>query len=232
MQKKYFKNAQIAKKYSVSRPTVSNWVEAAKRGENNLQLEIINDRLYIIDNLHNEAELFRLKDNSTKYRNKLSFEKLEIDPRIYDIFSDSQLIELVSSLDREKTIPLKFSYFNGGSKAWDNYIKTIVNQSHYYVDGLAQLLSTSLDYISFRLKQSSFTNIIDIGPGNGITLKPLLDKLKADKVSFNYTAIDLSQQMLDVLKDNYAELYPDINVSTVLADVEQIMIRDTLLIIA
>lgn len=224
---KTIRNYTISKQLGVAHPTVARWVEAALKKENNLQLHQVNNKYYIIDNLHNEAEMLKLKTNAEKYRNKIAFEKITASEDLKDILNESQVIELITSLENKKSIPLKFTYLNGGAKLWDLYVKKMVNNTDYYLDEISSLMGTSLDYFSFRLKDYEKVNIIDIGPGNGYTIKPLIDALKT-QAQINYTSIDLSQEIQNILTKNMLQWYPDISVNNIVADIEQILIRDLL----
>jgi len=221
------RNYTISKQLGVAHPTVARWVEAALNKENNLQLHQVNNKYYIIDNLHNEAEMLKLKTNAEKYRNKIAFEKLVVSEDLKDILNESQIIELITSLENNGSIPLKFAYLNGGAKYWDMYVREKINDSDYYLDEISSLLVTSLDYFAFRLKEFEQVNIIDVGPGNGYTIKPLIDILQR-QAKINYTSIDLSKEIQNILTINMKEWYPNIEVNNIVADIEQILIRDLL----
>jgi uncharacterized SAM-dependent methyltransferase len=224
---KTMRNYTISKQLGVAHPTVARWVEAALKKENNLQLHQVNNKYYIIDNLHNEAEMLKLKTNAEKYRNKIAFEKLVVSEDLKDILNESQIIELITSLENNGSIPLKFAYLNGGAKLWDEYVKSMINNKDYHLDETNSLLETSLNYFAFRLKDYEQVNIIDIGPGNGYTIKPLIDILQT-QAKINYTSIDLSKEIQNILTKNMLEWYPNIEVNNIVADIEQILIRDLL----
>ena len=224
---KIIRNYTVSKQLDVAHPTVARWVEAALNKENNLQLHQVNNKYFIIDNQHNKAEMLKLKKNSEKYRNKIAFEKISVNEGLKDILNESQIIELITSLENHKTIPLKFAYLNGGAKLWDEYVRSMINNKDYHLDETNRLLETSLNYFAFRLNNFEQVNIIDIGPGNGYTIKPLIDVLQT-QTKINYTSIDLSQEIQSILTKNMAEWYPDIPLNNIVADIEQILIRDLL----
>lgn len=61
----HYQNTDVATKYAVSIMTVKRWIDQAKAGKNNLQLEQSpGGALKIINNSKNQEELLRLKQRS------------------------------------------------------------------------------------------------------------------------------------------------------------------------
>jgi transposase len=60
-----YQNTEIANKYNVSTMTVRRWIDQARSGKNNLQLDKNSPgNPKIIKNSHNQEELLKLKQRS------------------------------------------------------------------------------------------------------------------------------------------------------------------------
>ncbi len=226
---KYLKNTQIANEYEVFRGSVGKWVQAAINKENNLQVEMIDEKWKIIDNAHNRAELLNLKEKGLKYRKKSAFEKVTVNPEIYNIFSETNLTELITKIEEDKFIPLKFSYLERGADFWNELVETMYsNKDSYYISDGDRLLNLSLEYIIQALSKYDVINIVDVGPGTGYSIKSLIEKLIEEGFKINYSAIDISQRMLDIVSQNLHSWHPDIEVETEIGDMDYVVIRDLL----
>jgi transposase-like protein len=137
-------NAEIARIYSVSEPTVSKWVKSAEEGKNTLEITKNGSRFYVLDTPHNRTELRRLAQKGIKYKNKLKQASLISNKQLYEVFEPNHLVDLVTALESSSpSIPLKFSYFGQELKIWNHHSHTI--------EGLLSELKTSnmkLKYIS------------------------------------------------------------------------------------
>jgi|GEM_PF-6307902 len=103
--------AQIAKIYSVSRPTAGKWVEMAEDGENNLVIYKTKTRTFIVDSEANHKELHLLREKGIKYKNKSDYEKIELDNDFVKELDDTSKSQLVLALEN-KQLPLKFALQN------------------------------------------------------------------------------------------------------------------------
>jgi uncharacterized SAM-dependent methyltransferase len=209
-------NATIARKYGVSRPTVSRWVDLAQQGKNNLQLTE-GDNPKVIDNPNNEAELERLFIQGQEYKRSIPIKKTEPSGEIYKIFSEDELIEIMNNLEFEKEFNLKFSYRNGGAEIWDAR----------YMSGISPIRKATLDFtskisddITYLLGNPNLVNIIDIGPGNSHPVKSLLEVLDKKGILNKYVPIDISEDMLEISRNNVKTWLPELEVKPYRKDIE------------
>ena len=228
MATKLLKNAQIAEEYGIFRGSVGNWVKSALAKENHLQLEMSNGKWYIIDNQHNRSELINLRDRAKKYKNKSTYQKITANPKLYDIFNYANLVELITKLEDDKIIPLKFSYLDRGADIWSDFLNDTVNTNEYYALQGNKLMNDSLTYIKDLMGEYDTINIVDVGCGNGITLQPLFNSLLQNGFKINYTGIDISARMLEIAKTNLNTWYPQIEVKTEIGDMDYVVIREKL----
>jgi uncharacterized SAM-dependent methyltransferase len=225
---KLLKNSQIAEEYKVFRGSVGKWVASALNKENNLQLEMSNEKWYIIDNPHNRSELLNLKERASKFRNKNSYQKVNPSPELYKIFGYSNLVEMITKMEEIKMIPIKFSYLNEGADIWNEFIRETFKSENYLSKIGNKLLDESLPYLVESLRKYDVINIVDVGAGNGYNLKPLIEILLKNKFEVKYTGIDISPRMLEIISKNIKDWYPQMTVETEIGDMDYIVLREKL----
>jgi uncharacterized SAM-dependent methyltransferase len=221
------KNSRVATKYRVSNPTVGKWITAAQDRKNNLEITKVKNKNYILDTEANHKELAFLAERGGKYKNKIGYELVEPNPEFYKIFNESQIIDIIINL-RKKILPYKYFYWGQGSSYWDRFVNnrvSIVNDEEYKGVKSIDLI---FNYILYRLGEYKSINLIDIGSGNGYPAKQLIQRVKNAHFKVDYSALDLSQDLLDILSKNMDKWYPEINKSYVKHDIEFDLLRNLL----
>ncbi|MEM1312321.1 MAG: L-histidine N(alpha)-methyltransferase [Patescibacteria group bacterium] len=208
----FFKNVEIASKYNISQATVVKWIQDSNSNKNNLQLITYNKKLRVIDNEHNHAELTRLSLEGQKFRTTSSFIKTQPHPDFYKIFDIEEQIEIINDLRYRKEVNLKFYYKNGGAQMWDEDYKTSGSEM---LTAAQSMLNISIDDLSY-LTQNKRINLIDMGCGNGHHAKILIDQFQLSK----YIAIDISNEMLELCKNNILSWQPQLDFSKYVCDIE------------
>ncbi|GAB4143606.1 MAG: hypothetical protein OHK0017_01160 [Patescibacteria group bacterium] len=225
------RNTDVAESYHVSDPTVGKWISASLSGKNNLQVKEVKGRYFILDNENNHRELKFLSQKGKKYKNKIGLKKHTVDQSISSIFSESQMVELITNLKSKKQIPLKFSYLNKGSDFWVKYIEADLSYGQdgrsYMLEAIS-LIEANINYLKFRFSQYRRINIVDIFPGNAILSKVFISELLKYGFEVEYTAYDISENMLQILKKNLTEIFPNIEIKTEIGDLDYMVIRDKL----
>lgn len=224
-----FKNTEIAREYNVSDPTVMNWIQAAIEGKNNLQLTKVKEKFKIIVNEHNQAELLRLSKISFTYRNKIQKSTVAVNPELYKILNESQIIELINELKTNKQIPLKFSYLNEGADLWDKYVdENLKNGIYVEADINDQLVSQSYAFLMAKIAGFKKVNVIDLGSGNAYPLKNLLLEFNQKNILNKYIAVDISLDLAKIAEKNVKSWLPNLSAGTFIHDFERYDISDTL----
>lgn len=199
----YFKNVDLTKMYPVSEKAVRNWIAAAKEGKLELDLYEDRGRHYIANTSKNTAKIEAIVAERRKYVNSKSKTAVKPTNKFYQIYNKKQILDLVFYLETYREIPLKYTYFNGGAKYWDRYVHRLANENLPNVFSSFQILmDLNQDYIDELLKTAKKVNIIDIGPGNGMPVKSVIQDLLDKGVMGRYVAIDISQPMLDIVESN------------------------------
>ncbi|KKQ18053.1 MAG: hypothetical protein US31_C0011G0035 [Berkelbacteria bacterium GW2011_GWA1_36_9] len=137
------------------------------------------------------------------------------------MYTQSQISELITAIKGRGEIPLKFDYIGElGAKRW----AAIASKRHSDKHGInkveSDLLNAKVDAFIGSFKTLKKLNIIDIGPGDGSAVLPLLYSLKEKSVDFRYVPVDISQEMLDSSTKNIKNLFQDIAIEPVQLDFE------------
>lgn len=200
---KYFKNTELAKIHHVSEKTVRNWISSTK--DRKLGLEIITDsgRSYIANTRKNNQIVEKLVTKGKKYKNSRGFKAITPSDDFYTLYSQKEVLDIISSLSTHKEIPLQYGYIDGGAESWDNYSKRLVQeQTPNVLTRTINLLDQCSNYIDSLIGSKRKVNIIDLGPGNGLPVRGFLKSiLKSGRLN-RYIAIDISQDMLNILDKN------------------------------
>ncbi|HEX7963516.1 MAG TPA: L-histidine N(alpha)-methyltransferase [Candidatus Saccharimonadales bacterium] len=200
---KYFKNTELAKLYNVSEKSVRNWIEATRQGKLSLELHLENGKLYIANTSKNTPILEHLVSKGKKYRNSRGFKVVTPVEEFYKIYDKKQVLDILSNLTIHKEIPLQYGYLNGGAESWDHYAKRLAQeQTPNILTRTTSLLKLNASYIDLLVGNNRRVNIVDLGPGNGLPARPIIERLHEQGRLNRYIALDISQDMLDILEKN------------------------------
>lgn len=200
---KYFMNTELARLYHVSEKSVRNWIQSTRDGKLSLELHHFNNRYYVANTSRNISLIEELVQKGRKYKNTRGFISISPKKDFYDYYSQKQILDIISNLDIHREIPVQYSYFDGGADAWDKYVTrlsqentpNILNSTHL-------LLEKGMDNIDLLINKNEKINIVDIGPGNAMSIKPILETLLEQDRLGRYIAIDISKDMLAIVQEN------------------------------
>ena len=198
----YFKNTELAKLYNVSEKTVRNWIQASREDKLGLQLMEKNGRYYIANIIRNTALIEKLIQKGKKYKNKRGFKQVSPSADFYERYTPNQVLDVISNLENYHEIPYQYTYFNGGAEHWDLYTQRLLGEeSANYLKDIIELLDDNVAYLDKLLGKKN-VNIIDIGLGNCLPVRKLLEHFLATKQLKRYIGIDISKDMLDIAERN------------------------------
>ena len=219
----YLKNAYVSSEYKISSTTVLNWISAAILKNNNLQLELVGKKYKIIDNAHNRSVLKNLSNTADIYKNKIPKKITEINPRLYEILTEEQLVETVNRIELNKTIPLKFTYLGEGANHWDEFIKNSQTTGGYLtINQEPFLLKKILPLLLERIPQGKKVNIVDVGAGNSESMLETASYFWNKNLLKNYIGIDISSKILETSKKNILKIDKNISYISHILDFERI----------
>lgn len=204
----YFKHPELAEKYHVSVKTVSNWVDSAKLGKVDLKLHQKGKYTYVADTPENSVVLERLAAKGKKYRNAAYFKEVSPRPEFYDIYSDRQVLDIITNLSVHGEIPLQYNYLQDGARNWEDRMARFESEgATNSLVSTIELLQDNLATIDRFLKGKKKVNVIDLGVGNARPVKELLGHLLERGVLHRYIGIDISAAMLGIAERNIKEWF-------------------------
>lgn len=204
----YFKNSELAYTYHVSVRTVRNWIEAAKQGKLDLDLHSQGNKTYVSNTSRNLSTIEQLVERGKKYRPHRAVKTVTPKPEFYQLFNDAQIYDIIRSIDIYREIPHQYSYFNGGAKHFDQYAQRMATEeTPNTLTSTVRLLDRNQKYIDELLARYSRINVIDVGVGNAIPVKPLIDHLKKTHKMGRYIGLDISPEMLEIAHKNIAKWF-------------------------
>lgn len=199
----YFKKAELAETYHVSEKTVTNWIREAKNGKLNLELHEEHDRAWIANTTRNIELIERLVEERKKFRNTRGVKTLTPKPEFYSLYNQQQIFDLTTSLDIYHEIAPDYTYFDGGAEYWDKYAERLATENlpNLLTCTIKQLRANQgyIDDLTSRYKR---INVVDIGPGNGMPVKELLQHLIDQDKLGRYIALDISPSILKIVERN------------------------------
>lgn len=139
----------------------------------------------------------------------------------YSSFSEEEVLEIINSLEVRREIPLKYSYKGRGAKIWDNFYLKYVIPRWYRTSNLdIDLLRENFEYINSKLRNYKKLNIVDVGAGNSYPVKEFVGKFnKFGKIN-KYIALDLSEELLNLSRQNFRKWFPTIEFISHTIDIE------------
>jgi uncharacterized SAM-dependent methyltransferase len=206
----YFKHSELAEIYHVSLKTVHNWIDSAKQGKIALQLHEHNGKTYIANNAANVASLEAQAEKGKKYRNNLHHKIATPTDDFYSIYSRKQILDIISNLSIQREIPRQYNYFDEGAVNWEKFaLKQETDEGPSLLKSTIELLRANYNAIDLLIGAHDQVNVIDIGPGNAVPVKELLEHLLDKGILHRYIALDISEEMLQIAKRNIKEWFGD-----------------------
>lgn len=148
----------------------------------------------------------------------------------YNVFSKVEILDIINALESRREIPLKYSYKGGGANIWDKfYLKYIIPTWYRTSNVEIELLKTNFEYLNGDYQKCEKVNIIDVGAGNSYPVKAFIARLIKLKRINKYTALDISDNLLDVAANNIKKWFPAIDFNNYRLDIENTPIPKTVL---
>ncbi|HSX16048.1 MAG TPA: L-histidine N(alpha)-methyltransferase [Candidatus Saccharimonadales bacterium] len=206
----YFKHAELVNQYHVSLKTVHNWIDASKQGKLGLKLQAVGGRTYVADTPNNSLLLKELAEQGKKYRNTRHQATATPVSKFYDLFTRKQILDIINNISVHREIPRQYNYVGEGATRWDEYTKRLIKDgTPNLLENTVELLHANLGSVDLLLKGYTRVNVIDIGLGNALPVKDLLEHLLQRGILHRYIAIDISEEMLHIAERNINEWFGD-----------------------
>ncbi|MEH2243056.1 L-histidine N(alpha)-methyltransferase [Nostoc sp.] len=147
----------------------------------------------------------------------------------YSLFSEEEVLGIIHALEIRREIPLKYSYKGRGAKIWnDFYLKYIIPTWYKTSNVEIDLLKDNFKYLNDNIKIGKKVNIVDVGAGNSYPVKNFIQRLnKLGKVN-KYIALDISEELLNLSKNNFKKWFPLVEFISSTIDIENSCVPKTL----
>ena len=124
-------------------------------------------------------------------------------PRFYEKFNTSQIIDIVTSLEVHREVPYEYSYLDTGAEQWDARARQMLTAGpgNPLTDVLELLGTTSAD-LDELVGAEMMVNIVDLGVGNGLPVRPLIERYAYRGQLDRYIGLDISPEMLRIVERN------------------------------
>lgn len=199
----YYKNTELAKLYNVSEKSIRNWIEATHDGKLDLTLIEENGHSFIANTTKNSTIVKDLVDKGKKFRNTRGYKVVKPTTEFFEMYDAEQVYDIISTIDTYKEIPHKYSYFDGGAEHWDKYThKLVAETSPNLLTNSIDLLRLSTPFLDRLLDDFDSVNIIDVGVGNALPVRNLVNHLIEQNKFGRYIGLDISKDMLEIAKHN------------------------------
>lgn len=206
----HFSNQELASAHHVSVRTVRNWIESAREGKLDLTLNHVGQRSYIANTSKNLNIIKELVDKGKKYRPHRSQKTVVPRPEFYQLYTQEQLYDIVSSLEIDQEIPSQYNYLGQGAKHWDEYVRHMAEeQERNSLTATIELFELNQEYIDDLLSDYEQVNVVDIGVGNAMPVRKFISHLLSKGKMGRYIAIDISPAMLDIAETNVKKWFGD-----------------------
>lgn len=199
----YFKHSDLADQYHVSLKTVHNWIVGAKDQKINLQLHEAKSGTYVANTSENNRVLETLAEKGKKYRNQVHHKIIVPSSEFYKIYNDRQILDIINNLNTYREVPRQYNYLGEGADNWDKWLQKLEKETApNLLMGTVELLRNNMSSIDRLIEKDTRVNVIDLGVGNALPAKELLDHLLVKSVLHRYIAIDISERMLSIAEEN------------------------------
>jgi len=204
----YLKKAELAETYHISEKTVTNWIREAKDGKLDLELHEEHGRSWIANTTRNIELIEQLVEKRKKFRNSRGLKSIAPKPEFYELYNQQQIFDITSSLDIYHEIPLEYAYFDGGADYWDKYAQRLAAEKvPNFLTSTIKQLQANQGYIDDLVSRYRRVNVVDIGPGNALPIRGLLQHLLDQDKLGRYIALDISPSILKLAERNIEEWF-------------------------
>ncbi|HYG83579.1 MAG TPA: L-histidine N(alpha)-methyltransferase [Verrucomicrobiae bacterium] len=206
----YYKKSELTNLFGVNPRTISRWIQNSREGGLGLELVHNDGRYFIAKTARNQQIIQKLLETRRKYLNGNIHKVIKPLPEFYNVYTEEQIHEIFTQIDTDREIPHKYAYFDGGAESWDEYARKMhEGEVANTLTSTINLLDLNMSYLDSLLEEYDLVNIIDVGVGNALSSKSVVNHLLEKNKLNRYVAIDISPTMLDIAKRNIKNWFGD-----------------------
>lgn len=206
---RYFRNTELAKLYDISEKTVRNWIKQSKEGK--LNFDIYTDekgRAYIAETTKNTLLIKDQIEGNKKYRNSKTHKVVEPKQEFYDIYTSSQIYDIISHLEKFNEFLFHYAHMGNGSQIFADYylrlkMERILNTQAFSDDFLKNYENGILQLFP----QDALINVIELGSRTALTTQDFIKSLQKRKKLSKYISVDISKDMLNINQANITKWF-------------------------
>lgn len=221
----YFKNADLASELSVSTMTISRYIEAAKNGNNNIELIKMGSNYKIKRSEYNLIELKSIVGDKKKFKNPTRFKLIEPNDKFYQKYNNDNVLEIIRNLKNEKYINTKFTYLGDDSNKYLEYQKS--RKNNFKRSNL--MMSNILFFKDLGKSKNIKFNITELGPLDMVSSFEFINELNEANLINSYHAIDISKPLLEMNSKFFSQKFGDLKYSSEIIDIEESDIFESLM---
>jgi uncharacterized SAM-dependent methyltransferase len=211
MSKIYIETKELLSKYGVSNVTVAKWIRETQIGLTGLKYEIVGKRCKFLDIVENWFILDKLGEEAATKRSMIFSEEITPSKEFYEIFSYSEILEIIRDLRIRNMINFKFSYKGQGGRYWNNfYNENYISKIYQAPVWTEEILNYYSPILINKLKEYNTVNLIDLGPGNGKPVLKFIQKLNTQTNLKRYIPVDISDKLLELSVNNIKSALPHV----------------------
>jgi hypothetical protein len=221
----YFNNADLASDLSVSTMTISRYIEAAKHGNNNIELIKMGPNYKIKRSEYNLLELKSIVGDKKNFKNPTRFKLIEPNNQFYEKYDKENVLEIIRNLKNEKFINTKFTYLGDESNKYLEYQKS--RKNNHVRSNL--MMSNLLFFRDLAKTKGIKFNITELGPLDMTSSYEFINELNKEGLVNSYHGIDISKTLLEMNEKFFKSNFKDLDYTSEIIDIEESDIFQTLM---
>jgi uncharacterized SAM-dependent methyltransferase len=125
------------------------------------------------------------------------------DPRFYEKFNTSQILDIIAGIDVRHEVPYEYSYIDTGAQQWDQHAHELLaaGPGNPLTD-VIELIRRTRDHLDRLVDPQLLVNIVDCGVGNGLPVRGLINRFAQRGQLDRYIGLDISPEMLRIAERN------------------------------
>lgn len=227
------RNIDVSNKIGVSPATVQNWIRYALSGKIHLDLTKMGNRYYIEDTIENIDRMQKLQKQGVKYRSKTDWVELEVSEKLYETFTEDEIIDIFTHIQYHSTIPIKYSNHSQGIRyLYEAVIEELdKNASRSYTTRESEGVNDHLTEIVRRfVKEGYKINLVEIGHDySTMFIADTVRYLHSENALRKYISVSISEDIHDVREKTLREVLKlDVDFQSYTADQDRQSIKGLL----
>lgn len=207
---RFFSNSELTDLYGVSDKAIRNWILAAQQNRISLDLYENKGRFYIADTIRNVSVLEELVEKGKKFRNRRTHKDIYPTKGFYDVYSSSQIIDIIDNLNKYRELPNSYLYFGKGATYWEAYLDKLLDAGNgNLLTNTIEVIRLNMSYIESLVAGYDTVNIINVCVGTCAGIRNVVSSLIQQNKMGRLICVDISPDMLRISQNKMKEWFGD-----------------------